>query len=420
MALGTGLRLERSPYRGADNGPDYQLLYIYEGERAYLHAARVGLKFEQESWRADFFLRQRDEGYTQDRAPASTAGMALREPGIDAGFALRRRTSWGTPYAELTRDVSNRSDGIELKLGFWDEWARGRFSLKPHFAVSLRDAKLNDYYYGVSPAQATAQRPAHAPGGGADLELTLYGTYSLTENWRLFGALGALRRSDGVRSSPIVEDRIETSAMLGLLYDFSPQAKRWAPEGRPLIARTFYGQSSDCDVMQVVRLACTSTHTLDHTDIWGFELGRTLVKQPNGWPMDVAGFVGLVRHLEKGYQDDFWQVNAYVKVYYWGFPWDDGLRTRVGMASGLSYAEQIPEMEAREQARRGRGTWKLLNYLDPTVDFRLGDVIPARALRDTYLGIGVSHRSGMFGKSRMFGDVNGGSNYIYFYVETTF
>jgi outer membrane protein len=113
-------------------------------------------------------------------------------------------------------------------------------------------------------------------------------------------------------------------------------------------------------------------------------------------------------------------VNAYVKVYYWGFPWDRWLRTRVGMASGLAYAEHIPEMEVRDQARRGRGTWKLLNYLDPTVDFRLGDVIPARALRDTYLGIGVSHRSGMFGKSRMFGDVNGGSNYIYLYAETTF
>jgi outer membrane protein len=90
------------------------------------------------------------------------------------------------------------------------------------------------------------------------------------------------------------------------------------------------------------------------------------------------------------------------------------------MASGLAYAEHIPEMEVRDQARRGRGTWKLLNYLDPTVDFRLGDVIPARALRDTYLGVGVSHRSGMFGKSRLFGDVNGGSNFIYTYVETTF
>ncbi len=31
---------------------------------------------------------------------------------------------------------------------------------------------------------------------------------------------------------------------------------------------------------------------------------------------------------------------------------------------------------------------------------------------------GVSHRSGIFGASRLLGNVNGGSNYIYTYVET--
>jgi len=414
------VRFGNSPYRGVSNGNDHLLAYIYEGEHAYLHASRVGLKFSQDVWRFDAFVRERFEGYTQDRVPASTTGMELREPGFDAGIAVRRRTSWGTPYAELTRDVGHRSRGIELKLGHWDEWSRGRLSLKPHFAVSLRDARLNDFYYGVTPAEATAQRQAYAPGGGADLEFGLYGTYRLTENWQFFGGLGALKRASGVRASPIVENHTEISAMLGLLYDFSPQTKRWAPESRPLIARTFYGYSTDCNLIKIVPLACTSTHTQDRTDVWGFELGRTLINQPYGWPMDIAGFVGVVRHLEKGYQDDFWQVNGYLKARYWGFPWDRWLRTRVGFGGGLSYAEHIPEIEARDQARRNRGTWKLLNYLDPTVDLRLGDLIPARALRDTYLGVGVSHRSGMFGKSRLFGDVNGGSNFIYTYVEATF
>jgi hypothetical protein len=32
----------------------------------------------------------------------------------------------------------------------------------------------------------------------------------------------------------------------------------------------------------------------------------------------------------------------------------------------------------------------------------------------------VSHRSGAFGKSQFFGNVNGGSNYIYLSLETTF
>jgi outer membrane protein len=69
-------------------------------------------------------------------------------------------------------------------------------------------------------------------------------------------------------------------------------------------------------------------------------------------------------------------------------------------------------MEQHDQGRRGRGTWKLLNYLDPSIDFRVA--------RDTWLGVGVSHRSGAFGKSLLFGNVNGGSNFIYVSVETAF
>ncbi len=59
----------------------------------------------------------------------------------------------------------------------------------------------------------------------------------------------------------------------------------------------------------------------------------------------------------------------------------------------------------------------MLNYLDPSIDFSLGDLTGSRSMHDTYVGIGVSHRSGIFGTSRLLGNVNGGSNYIYSYLE---
>jgi outer membrane protein len=109
-----------------------------------------------------------------------------------------------------------------------------------------------------------------------------------------------------------------------------------------------------------------------------------------------------------------------VKSWFYGFPWDDRIRTRLGLGIGLSYAQRIPQMEVRDQADRGRNTSKLLNTFDPTVDFSVGDLIGVKRLRETYLGLGVSHRSGIFGTSHLLGNVNGGSNYIYTYVETTF
>ena len=48
----------------------------------------------------------------------------------------------------------------------------------------------------------------------------------------------------------------------------------------------------------------------------------------------------------------------------------------------------------------------------------MGDLIGSRVLKDTWLGVGVSHRSGIFGSSSLLGNVNGGSNYLYTYLET--
>lgn len=407
---GTGFgfvwRFERSPYQGAQGGADNLPLYLYEGERAYLHGPRLGLKFKSEDWRFDLFLRYRFEGFTQDNVPTSMVGLGFREPGWDGGVSLRRRMDWGTPYAELLRDVSHSSEGTELRTGYWNEWRRGRLTLKPHVMLAWRNASLNNHYYGT---------PSYHADAGADAHAALYARYALTESWNLLGAIATTRRSSEITSSPVAQGGLQNEIFVGFLYDFSPKQARWAPlaspGGKPLIVKALYGNSSDCDVLQIMRFNCTTRHTVDNTDVWAVHAGRMLIESPDGWPVQLAGFIGAQRHLEKAYQDDFWSVMAFFKVYWYGFPWDKYVRTRVGMASGLSYSEQITQMELNDQGRRGRGNWKLLNYLDPSIDFRVA--------RDTYIGLGVSHRSGAFGKAQFFGNVNGGSNYIYVSVETT-
>jgi MipA family protein len=403
-AVGYLLRFERSTYRGAEGGADQLPLYLYEGERAYLHGSRLGLKFSHDDWRLDTFISYRFEGFTHDRVPASAAGLEPREPGYDAGVSLRRRTSWGTPYVEFLHDVSKSSDGTELRAGYWNEWRRGRFTLRPNLVAAWRDRKLNNHYYGT---------PDYQAGAGIDLEAALYASYALTESWSLLGGLSAARRSSEIRASPLAQTGWPAEAFVGFMYDFSPKQERWAPASKPLIVKVLYGQSSDCDVLQIVRLNCTTRHTVDNTDVAALHVGRKLIEGAGGWPVDLAGFVGIQRQLEKSDGNDFWSVMAFFKVYWYGFGWERwGWHTRVGLGSGLSYSEQISQMESHDQERRARGTWKLLNYLDPSFDVRVA--------RDTYVGVGASHRSGAFGKSQFFGNVNGGSNYIYVSLETTF
>jgi len=43
----------------------------------------------------------------------------------------------------------------------------------------------------------------------------------------------------------------------------------------------------------------------------------------------------------------------------------------------------VPFVEQRDRTLRGRNASKILNYLDPSIDVRIGDLIGVRTLRET-------------------------------------
>lgn len=415
--LGMATRFETSPYVGGGTRNDFVPIYVYEGKRAFIEAYRAGLKLnDTPDSRLDVFFGYRFEGFPYDHIPASLAGMANRGSGVDLGLRYQHRRPWGTLFGEVLRDAAGGSSGTEIRGGYRYDWDIGKLQLQPQLTLSWRDARLNNYYYGVRLSEATATRPAFEPGSGVNAEFGLSAAYRLSNRWRVIGGVSTTRWSSSVRDSPIVENQMQLSGQLGLAYDFSPQHDAW-PDRRLLIVKVLYGKATDCDVAQVMLLKCYSTDTIDQTRISSIELGQPFIEGLNGWPLDFVGYVGLLRHHERGLQADSWQANVYMKAYYYGFPWSDRVRTRLGLGVGLSYAERVPYVELRDQVARGRSSSRLLNYLDPSIDFSLGDLISVKSMRDTYVGLGVSHRSGIFGTSRLLGNVNGGSNYIYSYVE---
>ena len=343
--------------------------------------------------------------------PSSLAGSGRRGPGADLGIAGHVRLGAGTAYAEVMHDATSESDGTELRLGYrYEGWWSGRLRVRPYATLAWRDANLNNYYYGA---------PGYDAGSGVNLELGAIATYRLAERWQVLAALGLTQYASAIRNSPAVESGLSPSLSLGFLYAFEREAPP-AGSRKPLIMRVYQGASTDCDLFPIMTFQCGSIHTQDPTNVFAVEVGQKFEEGVAGWPLDYAGFVGLLRHQAKGLQDDSWQVQAYLKAYYYGFPWRDSVRTRIGLSAGISYAEQIPFSEARDQALRGRDTSKLLVYADPSIDISLGDLVGSREWRETYFGLGVSHRSGIFGWSRLFNNVNGGSNYIYAFLETTF
>ena len=416
--LGVMLRSEQSPYKDARISNDLVPMYLYEGKRAFLHGTRAGLKLvDEERHRVDLFLDYRFEGYPYDPTPASLAGMRTRRPSSSLGLGYRYRANWGNLDSEILEDADNVSKGAELRLGYSVDWQSGPWHLRPGLMVSRRNASLNNYYYGVREEEVTPLRPAYLPGAGTDLWLGINGYYELSKRWRLLGAVGVNLLDPKVRSSPVVRDGAQPTVMVGAAYDFGNHESYSVP-GQPLHVKVLYGRSTDCNLLPVMTLRCGSTRTEDNTRIAAVELGRPLIERVNNWPLDFVGYIGVLHHDENQIQRDSWQFDAYIKAYYYGFPWSEHVRTRLGMGGGFSLAQRVPYVEERDQAKRGRNTSKLLNYLDPSVDISIGDVIGSRSLKETYFGLGVAHRSGIFGTARLFGNINGGSNYIYTYIET--
>ncbi len=187
-----------------------------------------------------------------------------------------------------------------------------------------------------------------------------------------------------------------------------------------MLIRLFYGASTDCILNQLITFRCASISTEDDSRISGVHLGRTFVERINDWPLDFVGYAGALYRNDQGLQEDSWQIDAYMKPYWHGFPWSEALRTRIGFGIGLSYATRVPYVEQRDQTAKGQNTSKLLSYLDPSIEINAGDLFRAKRLRDTWIGVGVSHRSGAFASSQLFGNVDGGSNYIYASIESAF
>jgi outer membrane protein len=416
--LGAAVRIEPSMYKDAGMQYDLLPLLLYENKYVYLHGYRLGLKlYDTHEALIDVFVSHRFEGFPYNHLPASLEGMAGRDTGTDAGISYERRGPWGAAFVELLHDVSGASSGSEARLGYFYEWQRSTFRVRAFGMLGWRNAALNDYYYGVLPDEATATRPAYAPGAGLNVNFGFYGDYRLTERWRLLGGLSLTQWSNGVADSPIVSRGTQLQGIAGFAYDFSPEKGAWKEKGRPIDVKLMYGKSTDCNLLPIMALQCTSTSTVDNTRIAGVELGRPFLERMHGWPVDIVGNVGAIYHDENGLQQNSWAVHADMKAFYYGFPWDGHVRTRLGFGFGLSYAFRVPYVEARDQAERGRPTSKLLAYLDPTIDVSVGDLFGSRKLHDTFFGVGASHRSGIFGSSQLFGNVDGGSNYLYTYLQ---
>lgn len=196
--------------------------------------------------------------------------------------------------------------------------------------------------------------------------------------------------------------------------------KAFDVDGNKYIIRPLYGVATQSDLGDLLTFKDLKKDPNDGK-LAGIQVERYVYKRPYDFPINITLQSSFITHFnsysgeETDYytNDNTYEINFGIKIYWTEFPWDKYVRTRLGVSEGLSYTSNITNLERYNQYYKKNSNY--LNYIDITLSFNAKDITKIDDLEDTYIGMGISHRSGIFGTIN---GVDGGSNNVTFFFET--
>ncbi len=225
--LGVGFGSKQQPYAGISR--DNQVLPLLEFENRYVHLLGPALEVKLPNYAISDTQRLKFRlggyyailgGYKPDDAQI-LEGMTERKDGFWAGGKIEWETSLITVGALWMHDISGYSKGQRFALGLEKDFRLGqRVMLIPRAAAIWQDAKLNNYYYGVTAAEAEPGRPAYQAGSGVNAEVGLRGIFLFDKHSSVFLDLSVNTLSSQIKNSPLVDRSTENRVLVAYVYRF--------------------------------------------------------------------------------------------------------------------------------------------------------------------------------------------------------
>ncbi len=436
-SIGFAYTWQDSVYAGENYRSDFMPTFTYSGEKFFLDTTDFGWHVvDSDQWQVDLFGSYFIEGYNDHSFFSDTGevrpeddplkGME-RKNALEGGVEIVRKTELGRFSTQLRHDIDGVHNGADLRA----RWAKvvrgGPWQLEPWAEYRWWSAEKSDYYYGVEAHESTDLRPAYALGSSDSWALGIAGRYTLWEQHHLTLNLAYRWLDHEVTDSPVVTEHGAASANLSYRYELN---RLRIPAGAgdynffrnnsaPTAVRLAYGCTTNTKFNEILR-ANINCDGGGGTHLASLFVSRQLSEDIFTLPVEAWLLGGVARRFENDLQDDFFEGVLSFKAIYRRFPWSDSVETRVGFAEGLSYADSVPWIEKDKAEEKDRRTSHLINYLEFSVDFSVGDLFRDDDLRNLFLGFYVHHRSGIFASANLYGNVYGGSNVNALYLEWEF
>ncbi len=145
---------------------------------------------------------------------------------IDRAYELGLKVSYGAGPLTAFGSVRKGFDGHEGLTGEVGAKYRtdlsDRLTLWSGLSLGYGDGDYNETYFGVTPEEAAAGRPAYDIGGGFNkAAITFEARYALTENVAVLGEVEYGKLIGDAGDSPVVQDEYQPALRLGIVRKFS-------------------------------------------------------------------------------------------------------------------------------------------------------------------------------------------------------
>ena len=446
--IAIGYRSADIPYPAKEESvDDFIPLLFYDGDILFIRGLTGGAKlYNEDAWQFSLIGRYRYLDIPEEFQ------NRIQGNSLDAGGQLKYRFNENFELnLELMTDDESRYYSALNGRYFWES---GPWELYPYATLRFKSADFNDRYYGLDgftdPNDSTRDI-GNEIGSGVDLTLGGEIRYHVTSNLYLLGRAQLTALDEDTRDSPTIEDGVHGEFYAGIAFFPDKTGKKSSPlESKPYI-RVAHGWATPSNLGDIF-LGDTEGDDQDN-QLTSFFYGHPVADSLFGIEeIDLYMTLGYVYHhgsssdtqtlrvgegintvrdsdLKGNNCDglspctisyDSQPTNEYVigiKAYYNLYR---PVHWRLGLAEGISYIEDVSNIEQKEMDDKGYRSSRLMNYLDFTVDFSLGDAFSYQAIRNLYLGIGIHHRSSIFESNSTFGRIKGGSNYNSLYLQYHF
>lgn len=143
-----------------------------------------------------------------------------RDYAIEVGVESLIEDDWGVTTLHAFHDVSGTHGGYELAANYSRRWVAGRLSFTPSLGVYYKSDRLNDYYWGVHPDEASMALPEYQAGGGFSFEGGVRANYYVSRSLRIAVSVNYEHLVDDVAGSPLAEDDHVVAWFSGLAWSF--------------------------------------------------------------------------------------------------------------------------------------------------------------------------------------------------------